>query len=105
MGMLRGTKNAHQYLQIFKFKEIYMILKYLKPLAVALLLSVLPLTISSAQAYEDPTDTRDATGATIPDLPDLPDSPRAEAGSGDDVNPAAIEATSPVVGTAAKEDD
>jgi hypothetical protein len=102
MGMLRGTKNTHQYLQIFKFKEIYMILKYLNPLAVALLLSVLPLTISSAQAYEDPTDTRDATGATIPDLPD---SPRAEAGSGDDVNPAAIEATSPVVGTAAKEDD
>ena len=55
--MLRGTKTVYQYLQTFKFKEGYMIQKYIKPLAVALLLSVLPLTISSVIAA-DATDTK-----------------------------------------------
>ena len=99
-------KNTPQYLQIFKFKEIYMTLKYIKPLTVALLLSVLSLTISSAMAG-DLTDTKGDAGATLPAAGSagtiIPGEDSAAVRG--DANPEAIETTSPVVSAPAKAQD
>jgi hypothetical protein len=98
-------KNTPQYLQIFKFKEIYMTLKYIKPLTVALLLSVLSLTISSAMAG-DLTDTKGDASATVPAGSAGTITPGEDSAAGrGDANPEAIETTSPVVSAPAKAQD
>ena len=106
-GHIARYKNTPQYLQIFKFKEIYMTQKYIKLLAVALLLSVLPLTISSAMASADLTDTKGDAGATLPadgSAGTITPGEDSAAGRGD-ANPEAIETTSPVVSAPAKAQD
>jgi hypothetical protein len=82
-----------------------MTLKYIKPLAVALLLSVLLLTISSAMAG-DLTDTKGDAGATVPDGSAGTITPGEDSAAGrGDANPEAIETTSPLVSAPAKAQD